>query len=102
MNETANQIFGFEPMKAEGKPLSMLMPDRYRELHRIGMERIRLGMKSRVVGKTLQLHGLHTSGTEFPMELTITPFESKGRNYYAGVVRKGHTPLPALTDAPTE
>ncbi len=75
-NSGAQRIFGYTEAQAMGKPLTLLMPQRYREAHLAGMNRARVGEALRHSGKTIELHGLRQDGGEFPLEFTLARWES--------------------------
>ena len=71
-NGAAESQFGYTELEVIGKPLTMLMPPRYREAHQNGLERLRTTGESRVLGGRLELHGLKKGGEEFPIELSLS------------------------------
>lgn len=84
----AQRTFGWSGDEALGRPLTMLMPERYRQAHREGIERVTAGGERHVLGAPpVALHGLHADGTEFPIELTLGTWEQGGERFYTGVVR---------------
>lgn len=86
-NNGAEHIFGYTEKEVLGKSLTMLMPELYREAHRQGVERIRSGGEPRIIGRTVEMHGLRKDGTEFPIGLSVATWKSDGRNFYSGVIR---------------
>jgi PAS domain S-box-containing protein len=70
-----------------GQPLSLLMPERYREAHRRGLERVRTTGQTRIIGKRLELHGQRKDGGEFPMELSLGTWEARGEKFFGGFLR---------------
>ncbi len=87
LNDAARTMFGYTDQELLNKPLTVLMPERYREAHRKGLERIRTLGKTQVVGKTLELHGLRKDGIEFPLELSLATWKSGGESFYSGIIR---------------
>ncbi len=87
-NKAAAEMFGYGEEEIFGKPLTLLMPERYREAHTNGLERLQAKGESRVLGKTLILHGLRKNGEEFPIELSLNSWASSG-SYpsYSGFIR---------------
>src|SRR5205085_1622824 len=67
-NKGAEMIFGYEEAEVLGRRLSTLMPEKYREAHEKGLQRMSSGGVARVIGKSVELHGQRKDGTEFPME----------------------------------
>ncbi|MBI2090010.1 MAG: PAS domain S-box protein, partial [Deltaproteobacteria bacterium] len=49
-NEGAQETFGYAEEEVLGKPLTLLMPTRYHEAHRRGLEQFRSTGESRVIG----------------------------------------------------
>ena len=54
-----------------GQPLTLLMPHRYQDRHRAGLNRVQSGGDSHIIGKTVELEGLRKDGSEFPLELSL-------------------------------
>jgi PAS domain S-box-containing protein len=86
-NEGAKAIFGYEADEVMGKPLTKLMPERYRKPHLEGIARLRDGGDPRLIGRTVCLEGLRKDGSEFPLELSLGDWHGGGRHQYTGVVR---------------
>jgi PAS domain S-box-containing protein len=73
-NAEAERIFGWGRDEIVGRQLvDMIIPERYRADHNRGLERHRATGEGPVLGRRLQLEGLRRDGTEFPVELTISP-----------------------------
>ncbi len=86
-NNGAQTIFGYAEPEVLGRPLAMLMPERYREAHQSGLARIRSGGASRVIGTTVELHGLRKDGGEFPLELALGMWKATEGIFYSGIIR---------------
>lgn len=86
-NEAARTIFGYERAEVYGRPLEVIMPERYEKGHQEGMRRVEGGGERRVIGRTVQMEGLRKDGEEFPVELTLLEWESEETTYYTGVIR---------------
>jgi PAS domain S-box-containing protein len=65
----------------------MLMPERYREAHQKGMERLQSGGDGHIIGKTNELFGLKKDGTEFPLELSLAQWTAGNETFYTGLIR---------------
>src|SRR5262249_32935846 len=79
--------FGYSKEEALGKPLTLLMPARYREAHKQGIARVRAGGPSRIIGRTVRMDGLRRSGEEFPVELSVSQWNVGSDLFFTGVVR---------------
>ena len=86
-NGAAQDMFGYTAEEVVGQSLSLLMPDRYRQAHQQGLERIRSTGEMRVVGKTVELHGLRKGGEEFPIELSLSRSVETEEVFYCGIIR---------------
>jgi PAS domain S-box-containing protein len=86
-NKGAEEIFGYTEKDVLGEPLTMLMPECYREAHQHGVERIRAGGKPHIIGRTVELEGLRKDGTVFPIGLSVASWKSDGATFYSGIVR---------------
>jgi two-component system NtrC family sensor kinase len=86
-NTAAQKIFGYREEEVIGRPLTMLMPERYREAHQKGIERMSSNGESRVIGSTVELHGLRKDGAEFPLELSLGAWQTAEGTNYAGFIR---------------
>ncbi len=62
----------------------VIMPARYREAHRQGLERYLVTGEAR---KRFEVEGLHRSGREFPVELSITPIHAGDTVSFTAFVR---------------
>ena len=86
-NNAAMKIFGYTENEVLGKPISILMPERYVELHSGGMGRYLQTKEPHVIGKTVELAGIARDGREFPLELSLATWESGGRTFFSGIIR---------------
>lgn len=86
-NRSASKLFGYTAADVAGKPLTMLMPARYRQAHEQGLARMESTGESRVIGSVVELHGLRKSGEEFPIELSLATWKTDTGSYYSGIIR---------------
>ncbi len=86
-NRAAARLFGFSVDEIIGQPLTVLMPERYREGHTRGLERIEATGKGRLIGSVVELHGLRKDGEEFPIELSLATWKTVKGSYYSGIIR---------------
>jgi PAS domain S-box-containing protein len=86
-NGAAQRLFGYTEAEAMGKPVTLLMPARYRAAHVAGMARIRAGAAMRLKGKLMELHGLRHDGSEFPLELAVSEMYLPGQTLFVGILR---------------
>jgi adenylate cyclase len=86
-NPAAERIFGRSEDEAIGRSLTIIIPDRYHDAHLAGIERVRSGGEHHVIGSTVELAGVRSDGTEFPLELSLATWVSDGDTYFAGILR---------------
>jgi PAS domain S-box-containing protein len=86
-NRAAQTIFGYREEEVMGQPLTMVMPERYRDAHRQGIARLQAGGEAHVIGTTVELHGLRKDGSEFPLELSIGTWQATEGPFYSGIIR---------------
>ncbi|WP_447977957.1 response regulator [Candidatus Nitrospira bockiana] len=86
-NHGAEIMFGYREEDVVGKPLTLLMPERYRERHAQGLKRLAATGESRIIGKTLELAGLRCDGSEFPLELSLATWKTGQGTFYTGIIR---------------
>lgn len=86
-NQAAERLFGYTEEEVLGQPLSLLMPARYREAHQNEIHRVGSTGECRVIGKTVELHGLRKDGTEFPLEFSLGTWKTKDGMFFSGIIR---------------
>ncbi|MEJ7622918.1 MAG: response regulator [Pyrinomonadaceae bacterium] len=86
-NNGAKRIFGYDGAEVTGSPLTILMPQVYREAHRSGLARHNVSGEAHVIGQTVELHGLRKDGGEFPLELSLTSWNVGEEKFYSGIIR---------------
>ncbi|MFM1782544.1 MAG: Signal transduction histidine-protein kinase BarA [Pseudomonadota bacterium] len=85
-NGAAQEMFGRTESQTIGKPLTRMMPSRYRHGHEAGLARMRAGEARRIRGR-VEVHGMRPDGSEFPMELALTEMRIAGRTIFVGTMR---------------
>ena len=86
-NRGAELMFGYSKEEVMDKTLTLIMPDKYRNAHDQGLRRYLQTGERRVIGKVISLEGQRKSGDIFPIELSITSWESSGRKMFSGIIR---------------
>jgi PAS domain S-box-containing protein/diguanylate cyclase (GGDEF)-like protein len=73
-NQAAERLFGWSRDEVAGRSLSeTIIPERLRPMHEAGRRRFLASGESRVAHRPLELAAIHRDGTEFPVELTLSP-----------------------------
>ena len=86
-NKGAEKTFGYALGEIIGKPLTLLMPERFRNAHEAGLSRLLAGGQPRVIGKVVELAGLKKDGSEFPLELSLSAWNTREGPHFAGIIR---------------
>ena len=86
-NPGAARMFGYSPQEAMGRPLTMLMPERFQAAHTAGLARYAATREARVLGRTVELEGRRKDGREFPLELSLAEAREDGRASFIGIIR---------------
>ncbi len=86
-NKGAEAMFGYKENEILHKPLTFLMPVRYREAHCRALEKLNATGKARMIGKTVELSGLRKDGNEFPLELSLATWQTTEGPFYSGIIR---------------
>ncbi len=86
-NPSAERIFGYRKQEILGKPLTMLVPGKFRQAHLEGFQRFCAGGKPRILGTTVELSGLRKDGMEFPLDLSLSSWKLGGQLFIAATMR---------------
>jgi PAS domain S-box-containing protein len=87
-NAQAESIFGWSRTQALGRMLAdTIIPQRYREAHQRGLERLLDTGEARVLNKRVELAAIDREAREFPVELAITPIVTGDRLGFSAFVR---------------
>ena len=90
-NDGAEVIFGWAAEEMIGKPLDLLLPERFRPGHRAHVERFgRSKENARRMGERREIAGLRKNGEEFPAEAAIAKVHM-GENVVFSVVLRDIT-----------
>jgi PAS domain S-box-containing protein len=99
-NDRAEHMFGWKARDVLGRPMDeVIIPERYREAHRAGLERYRATGTGPLLDTRTAISALHRDGTEFPIEVSITALvEEEAGVTFVGFLRD-HTTQRRLEEA---
>lgn len=86
-NPAAHEIFGFDAGSMAGMPLTDLMPARYRDRHLAGMSRFLERGEGPIIGRRVELEGLRSDGTEFPIRLSVAAWEEDDEARFTAILQ---------------
>jgi PAS domain S-box-containing protein len=87
-NTQAETMFGWKRDEALGRTLSgLFIPERYRDAHEKGMKHFLSTGEGPLLNRRIEITALHRDGTEFPVEVSIAPYQIDGNWEFSGFVR---------------
>lgn len=87
VNSQAEKLFGYRREELVGRPLEMLMPERYRSSHVAETRAYTADPHPRPMGRGLDLFGLRKDGNEFPIDVSISPLPPESGVLFASTIR---------------
>ncbi len=76
VNSQTEKYFGYRREELLGKPIEVLIPERLRENHPDYVESFKSEQRARPMGLGRNLFGLRKDGSEFPIEVGLSPVET--------------------------
>jgi PAS domain S-box-containing protein len=87
VNSATSRSFGYDPSELIGKPLTMLMPEFMRKVHKTGFKRYLDTGVRHMNWQGTELIGLHKSGKEFPVEISLGQLAQGAQRTFTGFIR---------------
>src|SRR4030042_701211 len=87
-NPAAERMFGYAREEAMGKELHLfLAPERYHDAYKKGFSKFIETGKGPEIGNTSEFFAIRKDGIDFPIEVSTSAIQVKGRWYSVGIVR---------------
>jgi len=86
-NTQVSALFGYSAGELLGSPVEMLMPDRFRARHTGHRASYGQNVRVRPMGMGLDLYGMRKDGTEFPVEISLSPISRGNESIVAAAIR---------------
>ena len=86
-NPQAELMFGYSANEMIGKPVAVIMPERFRQAHQLGLSKAAARKKPKITGNILELVGLRKDASEFPLELSLANWETKEGIFFTAIIR---------------
>jgi PAS domain S-box-containing protein len=86
-NRDAEKIFGFADTEIIGKSIEFIIPLDNLKQPNAGMELLVTESELHIVGNIMELQGLHKSGNVFPLELSLSEWETSEGKYFTIIIR---------------
>ncbi len=86
-NRQFSALFGYSSAEAGALTVEALMPQHFRERHRQHLQEFLLERRVRLMGVGLELTALRKDGSEFPVEISLSPLTDDGHMLVAAAIR---------------
>ena len=87
VNAQTEALFGHGREELLGRPVELLIPHRFHRQHTAHRSGYTTNRQVRPMGAGLELHGLRKDGTEFPVEISLSPLETADGLLVSAAVR---------------
>src|ERR1022692_399653 len=87
LNSQTESLFGYQREELIGQKVEMLVPDRYRSAHHHHRQSFEETPKTRRMGANLDLYGRRRNGSEFPVEISLSPVSTDEGIFVLSAIR---------------
>jgi PAS domain S-box-containing protein len=87
VNSLAVTLFGWKREELLNQKIEMLVPERFRKVHTGHRAGFFTTPKPRAIGVGLELYGLRKDGSEFPVEISLSPLETEEGLFFWSAIR---------------
>jgi len=87
VNGQTEKMFGYSRKQLLGQEVEMLLPESLRDKHISHRAAYAGNPRLRPMGSGLKLHGQRADGSEFPVEISLSPFTSASGAFISSVIR---------------
>ncbi len=86
-NIAAKRLFGYEYSDIINNNIDIIIPPRYKEGHRNGLQKQKTNQNKKLKNKTHEYYGLRLDGTEFPIEISFSKWEVNNQTFVTSIIR---------------
>ena len=87
VNSQAEAVFGYQRNELLGHPVELLLPNRFRASHIGRRSQFLEQPRTRPMGAGLELYGLRKNGSEFPVEISLSPLATEEGTLVMSAIR---------------
>jgi diguanylate cyclase (GGDEF)-like protein/PAS domain S-box-containing protein len=87
INAQTEKLFGYAREELLGRRVEMLVPERFQEGHFAHRRGYSADPHARAMGAGLELHGRRKDGTEFPVEISLSPLQTEDGTLVSSAIR---------------
>ncbi len=87
LNQRTEAFFGYSADDLAGKPLEVLLPERFRHSHRRHRTEFFFEPHARPMGAGLDLYARRRDGSEFPVDISLAPIDGQQCSLVVAAVR---------------
>jgi len=87
VNTVLEQSFGYARTELEGKPVELLIPERFRESHPQHRSDYSQHLRRRPMGAGLELFARRKDGSEFPVDIMLSPLDTPDGSFVFCAIR---------------
>lgn len=87
VNAQTEKLFGYERSDLIGKEVEVLIPGQYMQMHTHHRQEYFKDPKVREMGAGLELYGLRQDGSEFPVEVSLSPLKLEEGIFVSAAIR---------------
>ncbi len=87
VNAQAERLFGYQREEMVGQFVEMLIPAAARANHSMHRESHRQGSRFAQMGSGMEYKGLRQGGSEFPIEISLSPIQTRNESWVAAAIR---------------
>jgi PAS domain S-box-containing protein len=87
VNSQTERMFGYLREDLQGEPIEILLPEKLRNVHVKSRSGYAVDPHVRPMGRGMDLTGLRKDGSEFPVEISLSPVTTDRGSYISSVIR---------------
>jgi len=87
VNSQTQALFGYDRDELIGQKVEMLVPESFRQQHNHHRDNFARAPKTRRMGADLDLYGRRRNGSEFPVEISLSPIVTDGGGFVLSAIR---------------